>query len=490
MAFWTTAMLLALRLAWPLGMVAAGSAVGDGTHEVLEGFSCTAEGAGAWTPMAGSPPVSVARVADRVAFKMPCHFRGTDIDRASWDHAIDQDLSMCQGLEFLFYCSDLSPVSSFTVYLHSGDGWYRGNFDAPGARQWTSVRIAKSAMHVEGRPGGWSQIDKIRISAWRGLDRDTVFYVTDFSLFGTDAGIVVIRGDSAADRSPDELNAVRQYTNVMSAFLDRACLSHLVLGDLDVTAERLKDTDVVILPHNPSMPETVARELSGFLQSGGKLLACYHLPESLEPVVGIRGGRHIRQPHSGYFASIRPGDEPLRDMPPITRQASWNVHEASATGAGARVVAWWYTNEGRPTGTPAILAGENAVYLSHVLLSDDPTNKLQLLLSMLGHLVPELWSEAAQGSLERIGRFGPYPDYETARQAIVELAEGTENALAALARASERRRQGFSLLSENRFAEAMHAAEDAHGIMIEAYCLAQKPVAGEHRAFWLSLIHI
>ena len=484
MTFWVTTVLLSVRLLWPAGIVGAASVTRDDTRDVLEGFSCSVDGAKAWTPMAGSRSVSVARVAGRVAFKMPCNFRGTDIERASWDHQIDQDLSMCQGLEFLFYCSDLSPVSSLTVYLHSGDGWYRGNFDAPDTGQWTSVRIAKSAMHVEGRPGGWSQIDRVRLSAWRGLDEDTVFYVANFGLFGTGGKIVVVRGDSVADRAPEELGAVRQYTSVMSAFLDRASLSHLVLSDLDVTAERLRDTPIVILPHNPAMPETVARELGRFLRAGGKLLACYHLPDSLEPVVGIRSGRHIRQPRSGYFASIRPGEEPLENMPPVTLQASWNIHEASATGVGARVVAWWYTDDGESTGKPAIVAGDNGVYLSHVLMPDDPANKLPLLLSMLGHLVPEVWSDAAQGCLERIGRFGPYDNYEAARQAIADLGAGAGDVLAALERAGQRRGQAFSLLSEDRFAEAIDAAEDAHGILIEAYCLAQRPVAGEHRAFW------
>jgi len=485
MPFLVMVMLLSVQVFCSASVAGTVDPVYDDTFEALHGFSCSANvETKAWRPMSGSPSVSLARVAGGVAFKMPCNFSGTDIARASWDHAIAQDLSMCQGLQFSFYCPDPSPVSGFRVYLHSGDGWYTASFDSSAMEPWGVVRIPKNSMHVEGHPGGWSEIDRLRISAWRGQDKDTAFYLCDLGLFGTGTKIVVVRGDSVAGHAPEELNAVQEYTSRMCAFLTRAGLSHLVLLDADVTAERLKNTALVILPHNPAMPNGVADEIGRFLNAGGKLLACYHLPGSLEGLVGIRSDRYLRQPYSGYFASIRPRGESLEGMPPVTRQASWNIYEASATGAKARVVAEWYTEEGEPTGKPAVVASEKCVYLTHVLLPDDPANKLQLLLSMAGHLVPELWLDAAQGCIDRIGRFGPYEDYEASRRALLRLGADTERALAALERAGDLRSQALSLLSEQRFAEVMAIAQSAHESMIEAYCLAQKPLRGEHRGFW------
>jgi len=476
---------LTLGVFGSVGMASLLTAGPADSYEALKGFSCAQDGAArVWRPMAGSRAVSVATVEGKKAFRMPCNFHGTNIERASWDHPIEQDLAMCQGVQFMLHCADLSPVASFVCYLHSGDGWYRGVFDVPAAGRWTRIRIAKADMQVEGQPAGWSKIDTVRLSAWRGKDQDTQFHVTDFALFGTDTKIVIVRADSVAERTSGELGAVREYTGVMADLLERANLPYLVLSDLDVTAARLRATELVILPHNPAMPDEVAREIAAFHQDGGTLLACYHLPDALEPLVGIEAGRHMRELYDGYFASIRPGDEPLEGMPAVTQQASWNVHEARAVGPDAHVAAWWYTKEGRSTETPAIVVGERCVYLSHVLRPDDPANKLQLLLAMAGHLVPSLWSDAAQGCLDRVGRFGPYQDYKSAQRGIAGLDAGSENASAALEKADRLYHRSQWLLSKQEYGQAMVSAEEAHRALIEAYCLAQQPVAGEHRAFW------
>jgi len=479
------ARVLACGLLWLLGAASPSSVARADSLKALEGFSCTSEpGVQAWIPMAGSRAVSVTNVAGRAALRMPCNFHGTDIERASWDHPVKGDLAMCRGVQFLFYCSDPSAVANFTLYLRSGDGWYRGVFDAPAAGQWVPIRVAKADMNVEGQPAGWSKIDTLRISAWRGQDRDTEFYVTDFALFGGDAKIVIVRGDSAAKRAPAEMGAVREYTSVMAGMLERANLPYLVLSDRDVTAGRLREARLVILPHNPAMPDAIVEEMARFLRADGALLACYHLPRRLASLTGIEIGGHVRQPYDGYFASIRPSVQPLRDMPAATHQASWNIQEARAVAPDTHVAAWWYTNQGESTGKAAIVAGAKCVYLTHVLQSDNLANKLSLLLSMMGHLVPPLWSDAAQGTLDQIGRFGPYDGYESAKQGITRLNAGTKRAGEALAKADQSRRRGLALLSESKFAEAIAAGQESHQALLEAYCLAQQPLAGEHRAFW------
>jgi len=457
----------------------------DTDYELVDDFSYSQQHAQRlWKPMAGSKPVSVVELGGGKALRMPCNFHGTKFDRASWDRELKLDLTMCEGIQLLFYCRDTSPVSSFSMYLHSGDGWYRGRFDAPVSAGWTTIKIAKKATGIEGRPAGWGKVDTIRISAWRGRDVDTEFYIAAMGLFGTDGKIVIIRGDSAAGRAPGEVKGIKQYTNVMAQFLDRAGLSYVVLSDLDVTAERLKGRKLVILPLNPRMPDNAADEIGKFLRAGGKLLACYSLPGRLEPMVGIRSGPHVRQKYQGYFASIRPSDEPLAGVPAITQQGSWNIHEASAVEGRSRGAAWWHSDEGQSTGKAAIVASDNCIYLTHVLIADDSANKLQLLLAMVGNLVPELWREAAKGCIDRVGQFGPYDDYDSAERNIRKRTSGGGPALLALDRATGLRNRCLALLSESKFSEAIVAAEKAQESMIDAYCLAQKPLAGEHRAFW------
>ncbi len=465
------------------GMAYSASSSSNVTTDLLQGFSFTRTTIGNWKPMMGSKPVARATIEGRLACKMTCNFENTSMDRASWDHSIVQDLSVCQGLQFWFFCPDISPVSSFVAYLHSEAGWYRGQFDAPVIGQWTLVRIHKNSMQVEGHPGGWSKIDTIRISAWRGHAKDTQFYVTQFAWFHHGANTVVLSGDSAAQNMPSELEAVGEYTKVMSHFLEETHLPHLVMSDLDMTAQKLENTSLLILPYNPGMSDETVQEIARFLQAGGKLLACYHLPD-LAPITGIHRGPHLNQPYKGYFASIRPGAPSLVGMPEITSQASWNIQQASVIEEQTRVAAWWYTAKGKSTGQPAVLVSDQCVYLTHVLLPDDANNKLRLLLSMIGTLVPELWSEAASGAMDSMGCFGPYENYETAKQGIRELASTNDVVPSLLEAVDQLHILGRSLVSRQKYPEAIDVAQQAHTFLIDAYCRAQQSLPGEHRAFW------
>jgi len=480
-----TAVLVVACAAQSVAIAGPVPSIPEAAYEVVDDLSYSeATAPTSWRPMTGSKSVSLVEIEGKKTLKMPCNFHGTKFDRASWDRELKLDLTMCKGLQFLFYCHDASPIGSFRVYFHSGDGWYRGKFAAPASAGWTVVKIHKNSTDIEGRPAGWSRVDTIRISAWRGQDVDTAFYITALGLFGSGGKIVVVRGDSAASQTPNELKARQQYTNIMAGFLDRVGLSHIVLSDLDVTEERLNGIKLMILPYNPKMPDKVAERIARFLQAGGKLITCYTLPRRFEAIVGIRVGPHIRQKYQGYFASIRPCDEGLHGMPAVTEQFSWNINDVSAVDGRSRIAALWYSNNGQSTGKAAVVISENCIYLTHVLLSDDSANKVQLLLAMIGNLVPELWREAVRGCLDRIGRFGPYTDYNSSKQGVEKFISKGSPAGLALDRAAGLRKRGLALLSEGNFSKAIAAAEKAQESMIEAYCLAQKPLRGEHRAFW------
>ena len=433
-----------------------------------------------WQPMAGGKEVSLIEIGGAKVLRMPCNFKDAKIERASWDRQMRLDLAMCKGVRFLFYCADASPVSHFSFYFRSGQGWYAGSFDAPASTGWGAITIDKSTMRAEGQPSGWGDIDTIRISAWRGQNKDTEFYITALGLYGANAKIVIARGDS----DPAEAKAAAQYADIAADFLHRAGLPYILASERDIRAGRLKAAKLVILPYNPKMPDEAAKALASFLRGGGKLIACYTLPDFLEEIVGIRKGPHVRQKYAGWFASIRPSGLGLEGMPQTTQQASWNIQQALPIEGRSRIAASWHDNKGQSTDQPALLASDNCVFLTHVLLADDPGNKLQLLLSMVGNLAPQLWRDAAQNSIEQIARLGPYDDFDSAELGIRQLASGGKEALSALAQAEEHRSRAADLVSQSKFSQAIFASQEARRSMVDAYCLAQKPLPGEHRAFW------
>ena len=447
-------------------------------------YASDADARAAWEPMAGTAGVSVVTRAGGRALRMPCNFAGTRIERASWDRKVKLDLTACRGLRFDFYCADAMPISHFSLYMHSGDGWYSATFAQTATRGWNAISIDKTATRIEGRPAGWGAVDTIRISAWRGRDVDTELYIANLALDGADAPIVIVRGESVATTSPEEAKSVATFCEGMAQALDQLGLSYAVISDLDVTAARLKGKRIAILPHNPQTPDGVADELAKFLDGGGKLLAFYTLYGALAERLGVAGGAHLRQTYRGHFASIRPTGDGLAGMPAVTGQLSWNIRKTTAVEGKSRVAALWHNDKGESTGEPALVVSDRGVFMTHVLIGDDPANKQRLLLAMLGHLDTALWAEAVKGKLATVGRFGPYASFAEATSRIRAGARGNPRAESALGEAEASRASAEKLTAAAKYPEALTAASKAQESLLLAYCRVQKPQKGEHRAWW------
>ena len=474
---------LVFAVAW---IVPAAVTAANGAGRIVDGVAYSTERAKQlWRPMEGSTDVSVVALDGRQALKMHCNFAPGQIERASWDRTVTLDLTRAKGLRMAFHCADAAPVASFTVYLRSGRGWYRGNFAAPAGKGWGEVRVPKSEMGIEGEPDGWGRIDTIRISAWRGGNVDTAFHIADLGMYGlVDGGVVIVRGDQAVKRSAGEAESVKRYAAVIADMLDDAGLPNVVMSDSDLTAERLKNVKLIVLPYNPVMDDRTTGVIAAYLTSGGKMLSCYHLPSPLASVAGIKPGGHVRRKQPGQFASIRPVKGAIAGAPTVTMQASWNIQEAMPVVRKSRVAAWWYDAEGRPTGQAAVVASENCVHVTHVILGDDRTNKQQFVLALAGRASGDLWRLISAGRIARVGVFGPYKGFAAGHADISRLAGGTRQAGKALKRASDLYDQARSQAAADEHIEAAAKAAAAGEALIEAYLLAQKPVAPEHRAFW------
>jgi uncharacterized lipoprotein YddW (UPF0748 family) len=152
------------------------------------------------------------------------------------------------------------------------------------------------------------------------------------------------------------------------------------------------------------------------------------------------------------------------------------------------VAAWWYDDQGKPTGEAAVIVGDGGIFVTHVLMADGGTAKQRLLLAMVGHLMPAAWKDAAAGQIAAIGRLDPYEDFGPAALGIASVAKGNaagqEAAMAALATAQNCRGQAASLAEAGKYPESIVAAGKAREALIDALCLAQPAAAGEHRGIW------
>lgn len=445
------------------------------------------EARAAWRPMGSTAPVGVSERAERKALRLPCNFAGAKIERASWDRRVALDLTACRGIEFQLFCSNASPVSYFSFYLQSGEGWYHAAFYPESTQDWNTVTLDKAAFGLEGTPAGWGQIRAIRISAWRGQDQDTEFFLSRLRVAGTlgrDNLVAIVRGESVAQTWPDETRNVTQFSETIGQMLEAVGVGYAVVSDLDVTAAHLQAAKLVVLPYNPHLPDRAAGVLRQYAQRGGKLLVFYAVPEKLRSVLGVQTGQNVKEPRPGYFASIRPGLNALPGAPPLVGQRSWNISSVQPVAGSTRVLAEWLDDQGQPTGQAAVVGSSNALVMTHVLLPDDAEKKGRLLLALAGYLAPELWQQAAQASLDRIGIIGTAKNFNQAAALLEPLTRNKTKARDALASARSLRETARELASRRKFSAALDQAGAARQCLTEAWCLAQSPLPGEFRAFW------
>lgn len=438
----------------------------------------------AWQAMEGSPAVSLVRSGGVNVMAVPCNFGDSKIARAYYDRQVKLDLSGARGLRMDVYCADPSPVSSFMLYLHTPAGWHAASFTVPDPGRWNTVRVDRSLMQAEGKAGGWRDVDRIRISAWRKEDRNTEFYIASISVLDADAPAAVIRPESAARTRPSEYKPAMGTTRLVGGFLDEAGIPHCVINDTELTASALARKKVVILPNNAEMPDEAARAIASFLKSGGSMISFYVVPAQLSGTVPFRMGRHRRQEYTGQFSSIHAAGGKPAGMPPVIAQASWNIFQARPIPGRSRTAAYWFDERGRKTGEPAIIVSDNFIHMTHVMLSDDPANKRRMLLAMTGHFMPGAWKNAAAAETAQIGVFGGYSTLEQAHRGITELAPGDRAVAALLAESSDLKMRSTRLMNAGKYADSFALAAEARGKTVRAFSMTRSPAAGEFRGAW------
>lgn len=355
-----------------------------------------------WKSVYGSAPASVAPTAgQRNVLKLPCVFKGNKLERGCWEWSVDLDLSACRGVEFQIYCDDVSPISNFTLYLQTGQGWYGLNFNPEYAGRWCKVVLDKSKAIPEGAPAGWGKIRTVRFSAWRGYDSNTDIYLADLAMVGVDAPIVLARPASGGQAVQVVVDALQQYE-----------MPYFVVNESEVDARLLANRKLLVLLGESKLSDSAAGAIQGFAKSGGKVLSFGKLPAAIASLTGVR-----------------------------------SVELPQSSDAGGAIAV------------------------------------LKLVADAAG-----LWDEAVKQAIVGAGRVAGYGSLDDAVVAIRKTAGGApdrlEKANAQIERATKLISDAIDLQKSGKPEQAIIAANDARAALVDAYCVAQSPQSGEHRAFW------
>lgn len=338
---------------------------------------------------AGQPPVRYADLTRRGSVELPV--AGPD-NRVLWDFSLPFDFMKADELSFDLRVDDLSGIKHASMHLKSGDGWYTTGLPVQTEGEWQRIRWnRRRRVSREGKPAGLDRIDAIRLSFYRTDERKTTTaVVADFALSVVrDARVLVLRGETSAQRRPKEAKDFRRLATVFESALERLNVPYVGANDDAVAATAFEGKSVAVLPFNAVLPPETLAHLKAFVARGGRLFVLYSLPAGVGELLGVANAGFRRSGDKGAprFAGLLRAGAGLEGQPAFTPQASNNANEPRLTGPG-EVVAFWGDAQNRSLGIPALVKTSTGVYMGHVWQPAVAKDGDALLTSILGALDP------------------------------------------------------------------------------------------------------
>ncbi len=436
--------------------------------------------AGAWTPYLKSP--AVVATADGLAFPAPF---SQDVDRAAWDKAVNFDLSAAVAFELDVACPAPNAVRALGLYFKSGAGWYVANKPLGGPALHTLV-FNKSDFTTEGQPAGWSRIDGIRLSPWKGANpADTALVFRRLATVEGSA-LVVVRGTTSCPDAGARAVADKTAARV-SGLLIEAGLGHALVTDDDLPKGALKDARVALLPYNPNPTPAQLKALTDFVARGGKLGVFYGSSPALASALGFRLGPYVKGDRPGRWRSIVFADPMGGLVPPRIWQDSTSLMPAFPAGPGAQVVATWHDARDVRQPEPALVASPRGFWMAHILQGDDLPSKKDLLVALCARLDPALWTPAAVRAMQDAGRINDYAGIASALAGIARqlpLAARPAEVRALLDQAAVLSAQVHTALAGGQSQKALLLARRQRQLLLRADAAVQPPRPGEFVGVW------
>jgi len=453
-----------------------------GAGQVIDGFDYSDSSAvqRAWTDRGDrgvSSPVTMVSDGNRRVLQLAAPFASQpELGRVYIDRKVELDLAAVGEFTLDIVTSSPEAAGRISLYFHSGDGWYAAGGGLSG-KGWSTLRFSKASFGIENRPAGWHKVDTIRIAIWRGQAQDFTVRLGRLAAARHDVALII----PGAERHQEHRSALGTANDVAEMIAELGLGSDAV-EDSALVHGALGDRCVAILPHNPRLPAEAVDALVQFVDRGGKVLACYQLPNRLGQAIGFGKPKYIGGKPPGHFAEIRFHADDIQGLPSSIRQASWNITTAEPTGHHARVIGRWHDEDGKATDDAAMLLSDRGAFFSHIILRDDLAGKKRMLAAVLGHLAPSLWKQMAHSELTRVGQVGHLESLDNLTE-FLKSSDQTDvrKQLSAGAKNLYEARAEFD---RQAYARVVDLASTAHDELVQAYLLAQPSPTTEGRAFW------
>ena len=430
-----------------------------------------------WLPRNGSP--TPRDTSNGVRFTLP--FNQSATDRVYWDVPISLDLAKLPLLEMDFECDRPEAIRSAILYFRSSEGWYLSALSISRAGP-QKLWLDSGQFEKEGRPGSLSAIQALRLSFWRGQSVNASFILRRIQPV---APVVAVLGPDQSHCDPLERAFAEKLVKYHLAWLNRIGLPAVAVRESAIHSTSLPR--VLMLPYNPTPPDTLRSRLLHHIERGGRLIVCYSADEQLARAMGVRLRAYQALSDGESWNGLRPRETPAaRTLPPWVGQVTRQWIPAEPHREDVEVLADWYDATGRVAPAPAILLGPAGVWATYVLNSDDGPNKSWLLGSLVATLDPSVWPNVARAAIEQASRVDSFQSLDESIQCIARMAP--PGRAEAVRQHLDRARYNFTTATRaaqgNSWAEALRAAHQLHTDLTKAYAAAQTPRPNERLGVW------
>ncbi len=417
--------------------------------------------------------------------RLPVNFTATTRARVGWDIQMATDLRMVKGVQFDFFCLDHTCFSGFSIYLHSGEGWYTASFMPKKQGGWQRVIIDKSDTRIEGRVAGWKVIDTIRIAGWRCQDTDTECAMANLGpTESKPPDAIVLRSETFASEKGVAVKAITRCAANVSATLRDIGINTMLQSDKDFSTTSLQDAKLVLLPFNPTVPEKTMETLRQFVASGGKIMVFFKLPDGISDLIRVRLRKWVSS-GEGRFSGFSRTSQGLATQPEFVAQASGHATLVDAKAdSGGRMAAVWRNHIGQNTEYPALTITSAGAFFGHPWRHETRLDNLALFRSVVVELIPDFWRQSAEAALARVGVV--HDEVEDFNQflALFDSAALSVETLQALNQAKAERTQAQKLVDREQWRESIESSMRASIAARRAWLLSRPSRAGEFRGFW------
>lgn len=246
-----------------------------------------------------------------------------------WDVGGDMDLAHADGVEFDFYCDNVSRFGDFFLRLYTTDRNAKGQkgfhirFQPTACGKWCHIRLRKVDVTSRLRPcGNWADVKTVRLIGARGGDRGpAVVKLANLKpLLPTQTEAVVVLPETLLAKLDEEgKNAGEEWSVCMvrrmqDAF-DALGVSNVAVSDIDLANRGLPEGVKLVSSFQSRglLANGACSVLMNFSARGGKQLWTYGVPMEIR--------RYLREhPEAGVDAGHSLEKDDNRDVPAYARR--------------------------------------------------------------------------------------------------------------------------------------------------------------------------